>query len=224
MKQFRPLQSFASQKGGQRARSLQLFNAMALHVSGGDLLSLFSAFLSSAQRATLRSQLLAALDSKHLDIVQRIKQLHESERDDKLRSRLLATVSGSFTKPELARVAGWRVGKSAWTAARHPKVPQQQAAPPNPPLAQRTKELVSTFFDENSVPAGNRTCYDKSTKTHVPVHTRSLTLKQLHKKFGEENLTSKISYSAFTKLQPKHIKLAKRKLDMCERFASRQGK
>ena len=55
----------------------------------------------------------------------------------------------------------------------------------------------------------------KKTKTTIPVRTVNLTKKSLHEKYVQENPENKVSYSTFSKLQPKEVKQAKKKVDMC---------
>lgn len=86
--------------------------------------------------------------------------------------------------------------------------------PPNcKPLSTETHSEIQRFYLNHCQPAGDKTCYDKRTKTHVTVMVRSKTKKQLYHELPS-NL--RVSYSTFAKLEPKQVRQAKRKTDMCE--------
>lgn len=140
-----------------------------------------------------------------------IKNAWIAERDSRRKRQLLSLVSSRLTGAQL-RKRGWEVKRSEFKRSRRPIcVPR---LPPNcKPLSADTHSGIQHFYLDHCQPAGDRTCYDKSTKSHITVMVRSKSKKQLYRELPD-NL--RVSYSTFAKLQPINVRQAKRKTDMCE--------
>ena len=140
-----------------------------------------------------------------------IKTQYDAERDSRRKRLLLGLVSCHMTGAQLKR-RGWAVKKSLLRRSRRPvKVP---SLPPNcKPLSADTLGAIQMHYLDHCQPAGDRTCYDKTQKSHITVMVRSKTKKQLYRELPSD---VQVSYSTFARLQPVNVKQAKRKTDMCE--------
>jgi len=138
-----------------------------------------------------------------------IHQFHQSKMDD---GQALRLVAPHFTLRQLKSL-GWSVSDHQLAKARKPIY--SKPLPPNcRPISEETKKNILNFYKKHTHPAGNKTCYDKKNKTHIPVMCHSSTIRKLHRKYNFENETKRISYSKFRELKPHNVKRAKRKLDM----------
>jgi hypothetical protein len=144
-------------------------------------------------------------------VVENVKLAYGTETDSRRKQQLLGLVSSHLTGAQL-RKRGWAVSRSEIKRSRRPiRVPR---LPPNcKPLSAQTREAIQTFYLDHCQPAGDKTCYDKTTKSHVTVMVHPYTTKQLHRELPED---LRVSYSTFAKLRPINVRQAKRKTDMCE--------
>lgn len=160
---------------------------------------------------------------------------YENETNVFQKRTILSLVSSQFTLREL-NLRGWGVGKTAFTSSRgeksdgppsvhslennHQNGKTKQIPTPKMKLRfkknQKVDEAVTDFYESHSHPAGNQLCYNKAQKDFIPVRVRNETKKRLHRDFVNENPDVLVSYSKFARLQPKNVRQAKRKLDMCE--------
>jgi len=209
---FSPRQEFSRQQGGQRQRTLLSLRAFLFYMSGGDVVSLLSAYLKGNEGKKIWALLNPKLGEDKLDLVMgSILAFHNSGDDN---GHALRLVANHFTHNEL-RSRGWSVSDKKLATARRPFKPR--AFPPNcHPIPVETVELVKKFYEENTHPAGNRTCYDKKTQTHVPVVCNNSPIKHLHQEFLNKNPEIKISGTKFWQLKPANVRPSKRKIDMCE--------
>lgn len=208
---FRPRQEFSRQQGGQKQRTLSTLRAFLFYMSGGDVVSLLATFFNGIEGKKICRQLGSIMSASKLDaLMVSISKSYNSGND----GQSLRLVANHFTLKELQQW-GWSVSDKTLAKARRPL--QFKKTPPNcHPLSVETKELVRKFYEENSQPAGNRTCYDKNTKTHVPVVCNISTIKKLHQDFTQKFPRQQISYSSFLALKPQNMRPSKRKIDMCE--------
>ena len=100
-------------------------------------------------------------------VVESIKTQYDAERDSRRKRLLLGLVSCHMTGAQLKR-RGWAVKKSLLRRSRRPmKVP---SLPPNcKPLSADTREAIQMHYLDHCQPAGDRTCYDKTQKSHITV-------------------------------------------------------
>jgi hypothetical protein len=212
----RKRQLFSAQSGGQRQQSLLLFRAFVCFVSGGDVAAMMHAFFGSQEGAKLLPELSRMFDTPSTtQLVANIHQLHQQNHLTGTRSNVPLRLVANVIKRRQLQTLGWCVNAKAYSRARKP-LKLRQLPPRCKPLSDSTRQLVQKFYANNSQPSGNKTVYDKNTKSHVPETCRSDSIKVPHKKFLLENPELSISYSCFWKLQPFHLRLIKRKLDMCE--------
>ena len=143
--------------------------------------------------------------------MENIRTAYGAEKDPRRRRQLLSLVSGRLTRAQLLK-RGWEVKRSEFKRSRRPFcVPR---LPPNcKPLSPDARSAIKSFYLDHCQPAGDKTCYDKDTKSTVTVMVRSKTKKQLHSELPGH---LRVSYSTFAKLQPRNVRQAKRKTDMCE--------
>lgn len=203
---YKPPQKFQTQHGGQRQRSLLLFRALGVYLSGGDFGGLLTAFLESSQGKKIRSDLGNSLDcSKMKTLVQNIKESHSDS---------LRVVSRVFTRDQLGRL-GWVVSKKKFTTSR--KYSNLRPLPPNcRRLKPETEQAIKEFYLLHSQPAANKTVYSKNLKCHVPARTYERTIKDLHKMFVTQNPLHNICYSTFRSRKPFNFRQSRNKVDMCE--------
>ena len=136
---------------------------------------------------------------------------YEAEKEPRRKRQLLGLVSNQVSRAQLIN-KGWGVKKCAFKRSRRPfSVPR---LPPNcKPLCAETRSAIQRFYLDHCQPAGDKTCYDKSTKSYLTVVVRAKSKKELHRELPAEHA---VSYSTFAKLQPLNVRQAKRKTDMCE--------
>jgi len=203
---------FKFQKGGYRQQTLAAFKAFVFYMSGGDVVTLLGAYFESSEGMKVMSELKSVVGETKLEkLMKSIHQFHSSKIDN---GQALRLVAPHFSKKELNSL-GWSVSDQKLASARKPLSPKK--LPSNcHPISEETKKNIIEFYKKNTHPAGNKTCYSKKNKMHVPVLCHSSTIKKLHRKYNFENETKRISYSKFRMLKPHNVKSAKRKLDMCE--------
>jgi hypothetical protein len=189
---------------------MALFRAVAFFLSGGDSEALCSAITS---KSTKQQPKQLTSDSFQL-LINNIKKMHEKEKNECQKQKLLGLVSSLITRPKLAKM-GWEVGKTAWTSSR--KRATKSKPPPNcKPLSSESLEKVTETYLQYVVPMGNRMLKDRKTNLYEPVLGRIQTKKFIHRNFlATVPKQLHVAYSTFCKLQPWNVRLSTRKLDVC---------
>ena len=210
----------SDQKGGQRSTNLKMLGVCLELFSGGDIDCMLRVYQKKHKKPPLPNTHDQALAAQKLQqVISRIQSLHATEAKAYTKTDLVSVISCCHSREDVKIDFEWEIPQKQWTRSRIDL--QKKSQQPNPPSnhkirSEKTRKAVAAFYVEKSQPAANQTCYDKSTKAHISVHTRTISKKQLHEEFVRTcDVEDRVSYCTFAKLQPVHVRLGKRKTDLC---------
>ncbi len=205
-------QPFTAQQRSQRSLLLQKFRQYVDSVSGGESLEFYTHFLTKTREG--KKVLQACLEVHDKEKLQKIvvasRTLQEQSRskDSVLFLRPIARV---LSRVEVGQL-GWKVSRKKFTAARKMITKEIRG---NKKLQPGLKRMIEEFYRNSSKPIANRTVKRKTGEV-IPCLGRVDTIRELHRRFLEENCERTVSLSTFYKCKPIEVKSSKRKTDVCQ--------